>query len=145
MMLALAVALPWTSGARELRLAARLMTSGVTDAIAHLEAELDREPADVIRFDAKAKSLASQPPGDSEAARLIVQLARRHRPAPGDWTSAPARDDEPRESTEPNQTVSKMELGLCSELALETLAVRFRNQLGEAAEHHPHPIDDARA
>jgi len=62
MMLALAVALPWTSGARELRLAARLMTSGVTDAIAHLEAELDREPADVIRFAAKAKSLASQPP-----------------------------------------------------------------------------------
>jgi MGT family glycosyltransferase len=51
MMLALAVALPWTSGARELRLAARLMTSGVSDAIAHLEAELDRDRADVIVAD----------------------------------------------------------------------------------------------
>jgi len=50
-LMAYAVAMPFTSGATELRLAARMMTSGIPDAVRALEAELDREPADVIVAD----------------------------------------------------------------------------------------------
>jgi MGT family glycosyltransferase len=50
-MLAYAMLMPRTSGARELRLAARMMTTGVAHLVDRLERELDASPADVIVAD----------------------------------------------------------------------------------------------
>ncbi|MEI8255520.1 MAG: glycosyltransferase, partial [Deltaproteobacteria bacterium] len=49
--LAYGTAMPWTAGATELRLAARLITAGSGSYVRQLEAELDREGADVIVAD----------------------------------------------------------------------------------------------
>lgn len=50
-MVAYALAIPHAAGAVEMQLAGRMMTSGMDTAVQHLEAELDREGADVVVAD----------------------------------------------------------------------------------------------